>query len=561
MKFSLRAHWLPGIALLILWLAIGMLAFLSLRQNQGHLVYALDDPYIHMAMAKNFARYGTWGITRYGFTSSSSSLFWTLILSFLYLIAGVNEAIPFILNILSATVLVLAVYGLTRARRPSPHPAYTLMVLIAIIFLTPLPPLVFSGQEHVLHILVTIIFVFIAAQVLSSDHARCSPSVFYLILSAAFLPLIRYEGLFLVLVVCILFILRRRYLLALAMGVAALVPVTIYGIISINHGWFFLPNSALIKGKSPHLASARGVINFLGYSAAMQFIQAPHMLILTATALAVYLIRTHKGIWERSQIMLLIFIGTTLLHMQFARTGWFYRYEAYLVALGTCAITWALSEYFPRRIPVAPELSTPARTALSILILLSALSLGTRGAQAVKKIPRATTNIYEQQYQMGLFLQRFYQGATVAANDVGAINYLADIRCIDMAGLGNMTVAREMRGGSYTSARVRDLARSEGVMIAALYDLRAAQRGNSLIPPEWMEVGQWKIAHNVVCGNDAVSFYAVQPSAEGPLRENLKSFSSLLPADVAQRGSYLRREECPTADHRFDSPAGMPSTR
>jgi hypothetical protein len=464
-------------------------------------------------------------------------------------------------NILLATLLVLAVYMLARARRPSPHPAYTLVVLIAIIFLTPLPSLVFSGQEHVLHTLVTILFVFAAARVLSGDHVRSSPSVLSLILSAALLPFLRYEGLFLVLVVCVLFFLRGRHLLAFSLGAAALVPVTIYGIISISHGWFFLPNPVLIKGKSPHLASARGVINFLGYSATMQFIQAPHMLILTATALAAYLIRIHKGIWERSQIMLLIFIGTTLLHMQFARTGWFYRYEAYLVALGAIVIAWTLLDYLPRGLTSTPVLSTPARAVLSILVLVSVFALGVRGVQAVKKIPQATTNIYQQQYQMGLFLQRFYQGAIVAATDVGAINYLADIHCLDLAGLGNMTIAREMREGSYNSARVRDLARSEGVMIAALYDLRAAQRGNSLIPPEWMEVGQWKIAHNVVCGSDAVSFYAVQPSAEGPLRKNLRSFSSLLPADVAQRGSYMRREECSAADHRPDSLTGMPSTR
>lgn len=543
MRFSLRAHWPLGIALLILWLTTGVLASLSLRQNQGHLVYALDDPYIHMAMAKNFARYGVWGITRYGFTSSSSSPLWTLVLSLLYLIAGVNEAAPLIVNILLATLLVLAVYELTRARRPSPHPAYILVVLIAIIFLTPLSPLVFSGQEHVLHILVTIIFVFIAARVLSSDHARCSPSVLSLILSAALLPFLRYEGLFLVLVVCVLFFLRGRHLLALSLGAAALVPVTIYGIISISHGWFFLPNPVLIKGKSPHLASARGVINFLGYSAAMHFIQAPHMLILTATALAAYLIRIHKGIWERSQIMLLIFIGTTLLHMQFARTGWFYRYEAYLVTLGAIVIAWTLLDYLPRGLTSTPVRSTPARGALWTLVLLSVLSLGVRGIQAVKKIPRATTNIYQQQYQMGLFLQRFYQGAAVAANDVGAINYLADIRCIDMAGLGNITVAREMRQGDYNSIQVRDLARSEEVVIALLYDLRAAQRGTSLIPPEWIEVGQWRIAHNVVCGSDTVSFYAVQPATEGPLRENLRSFSSRLPANVAQRGSYMGRGE------------------
>jgi len=543
MRLSVRAHWPLCIALLILWLTIGVLAFLSLRQNQRHLVYALDDPYIHMAMAKNFARYGIWGITRYGFTSSSSSLFWTLILSFLYLISGVNELTPLILNILFATLLVLAAYGLARARRPPPYPAYTFAVLIGIILLTPLPPLVFSGQEHILHTLITILFVFIAAQLLSGDRVRSSPSVLSLVLSAAFLPLLRYEGLFLVLVVCILFFLRRRRLLAFSLGLAALIPVTIYGIISLRHGWFFLPNSVLIKGKSPHLASARGIINSLGYSSAMQFIQAPHMLILALTALALCIFRLKKGIGEQPQILLVIFIGTSFFHMQFARTGWFYRYEAYLAALGTLVIARTLSEYLPRGMPRTPELSTPARAVLSILVLLSVLSLGARGIRAIHRVPRATTNIYQQQYQMGLFLQRFYQGAIVATHDVGLISYLADIRCVDMAGIGNVTVAKKRREGTYSNADVKDFARSEGVTIAILYDRWFTQEGNSLIPPEWIKIGQWKIMHNVVCGSNTVSFYAVRPAAEGALRENLRSFSSRLPADVAQSGSYMRRGE------------------
>jgi hypothetical protein len=144
---------------------------------------------------------------------------------------------------------------------------------------------------------------------------------------------------------------------------------------------------------------------------------------------------------------------------------------------------------------------------------------------------------------MGLFLQRFYQGAIVAAHDVGLINYLADIRCVDMAGIGNVTVAKKRREGTYSNADVKDFARSEGVTIAILYDRWFTQEGNSLIPPEWIKIGQWKIMHNVVCGSDTVSFYAVRPAAEGALREDLRSFSSRLPADVAQSGSYMRRGE------------------
>ncbi len=52
--------------------------------ESGHIIYPLDDAYIHMAIAKNFSKYGVWGINKEYFTSSSSSLLYTVILSFSY---------------------------------------------------------------------------------------------------------------------------------------------------------------------------------------------------------------------------------------------------------------------------------------------------------------------------------------------------------------------------------------------------------------------------------------------------------------------------------------------
>jgi hypothetical protein len=54
-------HWpiLAGISIYLAILAICLVT--SLRQNQGTFVYALDDPYVHMAVAKNLATKGIWG--------------------------------------------------------------------------------------------------------------------------------------------------------------------------------------------------------------------------------------------------------------------------------------------------------------------------------------------------------------------------------------------------------------------------------------------------------------------------------------------------------------------
>ena len=56
-------RWLCLAAILLLWSTAATVLVISLRMNHGHLIYTLDDSYILMAMARNFARHGVWGMT------------------------------------------------------------------------------------------------------------------------------------------------------------------------------------------------------------------------------------------------------------------------------------------------------------------------------------------------------------------------------------------------------------------------------------------------------------------------------------------------------------------
>src|SRR5467141_1610984 len=107
MRF-LRNKWPVVIAIAVLGATIFVLLRLSLARNQGHLIYALDDEYIGMAIAKNFSRFGVWGVTRYGFTSATSSILWPLLLAAVYAVFGVSEVAPFVLNIICATMVVIS---------------------------------------------------------------------------------------------------------------------------------------------------------------------------------------------------------------------------------------------------------------------------------------------------------------------------------------------------------------------------------------------------------------------------------------------------------------------
>lgn len=545
-----KKHWPLLAAIGWLWSAVAAVLAFSLRKNQGHLIYALDDPYIHLAMAKNFALHGVWGITQHEFSSSSSSPLWTFLIAVVNGIFKVNDLTPFVLNFILSALAVGVAYVLLKGEQLVPALIFISLLLMA--FLTPLPALIFTGVEHILHLILVLLGVAAAAHILAdeptvapTDRWRGSrqsnrwPDKILLWACAFFLPLTRYESLFLLLAVSLLFLLRKRMAEALALGATGLLPVIAYGWLSVSKGWFWLPNSVLLKGDAPPFSLA-GIGKFI-FDFGDKLTRNPHLLVLLSLALIIFIVgsKRNEDFWQKKNVMLTLFCAATLLHILFASTGWFYRYEAYLVALGLLAIIVGAQEYGPEKfwLTVDPKL-TPQYGATVLLALIVSLPLVGRGLISFFRIPQATHNIYEQQYQMGLFLRNFYQNKSIAANDIGAINYLADVHCLDLMGLANREVAQLKRAGAYDTEQISNLAKKSGVEVAIVYDQWF--EGPTALPPHWVKVGAWTIPHNVVCAGDTVSFYAVAPSAADRLRDNLRAFSPCLPSDVVQSGEYTQ---------------------
>jgi hypothetical protein len=297
------------------------------------------------------------------------------------------------------------------------------------------------------------------------------------------------------------------------------------------HGSFFLPNPVLLKGTIPRA----GVFPFVQNAGRVAF-AAPHLLFLWL--LAIWLLVAGR-LEQRSRVLLLIFILTAVLHVFFARVGWFFRYEAYLVALAILIDGVALSESISRR---KREETSLLRMALAVsLASISTVFLLVRANRAIRETIPAMQNIYEQHYQMATFLREYYQEASVAANDIGAINFMADIRCLDLLGLGSAEVTRAKLSGQYDSSRIDELARSHRVQIAMIYSGWFNNEGG--VPTRWVEMGEWNIHGCVVCGAPVVSFYAVEPAEAERLKRNLREFSSRLPATVVQAGRYTKSNE------------------
>src|SRR5207249_4688513 len=121
------------------------------------------------------------------------------------------------------------------------------------------------------------------------------------------------------------------------------------GLFSISHGWMFFPNTLMMKASLPRqpLALLKNLIGFApggGYVGVVGLIRFPYITsFLVACLIGFVLLKRESGtIWRERELFLLLNMGTLLLHMQFARTGWFYRYEAYFITGSILATALAL---------------------------------------------------------------------------------------------------------------------------------------------------------------------------------------------------------------------------
>lgn len=526
------------------------LILLSSNQNGGRFIYALDDPYIHMAMARNLIQHGVWGITGHEFTSTSSSPLWTLAIAALFAVVGVQDTIPLLLNVVLASVLGAYVYVLVRRHLMSGLQRFG--VLVAVFYLTPLAPVIFTGQEHILHILLSLVFLYAAAGILAreqpdlgaADAVRLSGVV-------AALSLTRYESLMMVLVFSGLCLLRGRWKLGLALTCAAWVPILAYGSISAEHGFFWLSSSVVLKaflppalvGSSSDANTVGTFITAAGYRIPTTLFEFAHFAALMIAAYTLYGVRAinKTAFWERDQVLLLLILGSALLHLVFGTFGAFYRYESYLMAVGIVGIALAWAALFGHASP--RQVSPRIRRLVGAVLAVLTVPLLIRGTESVAYIPQATGNIYQQQYQLALFLREHYSGASVAIHDVGATSFLADIRILDLFGLASADVLRSRVEGRYDTAEIAALATSKGVSIAVLYDAWFHPTGSlrvERLPASWVAVGMWRIDNPVTVTSDTYTFYAVDPSAETTLVSNLQRFAANLPPTVIQGGKYVR---------------------
>lgn len=484
------------------------MVFLSMRMNDGKYVYPLDDTYIGMAMAKNLSQHGVWGVTRHEFTSSSSTPLFALILSGCYLVTGPNQWWPLVL----ATAFgVLSLWAADRIIREFLSGMARAAALIGVSVLPPLHTMGIIGMEHSLHIFLALLFVHYTSRVLQkSERSGCC-----LLIIAPLMVATRYEGLFLVAIACLL-VARARWKMAVSLSVMAFLPVVIYAVVSVGNGWYWLPNSISMKGATFNDVSILPLIGNLLYVVQ----RAPHMPVM---CLALLVVTRHlRGKSRYLSALNATTVGGIVIHLLLADVGWVFRYEAYLIALGVVSLSCSLGLVHCRR------------TILVATICFCFLAVRAVTASYDTLLCSAAT--YQQQFQTAQFIHSFFNGTAIAANDIGAVNYYSDLRCLDLTGLANRRIFWAKRGAEYKTGVIESESLRLGVRLAVLYEDWFSSRppvfGGPPVPASWVRVARWRIDSRGRVGSDTVSFYGTDEAAAEQLRAALTVYGPRLPTAV-----------------------------
>ena len=518
MKLALEHYWTALLPIGLLLAIVTALVLLAAHTDSGKPVYPVDDAYIHMALAKNLMESGNWGLRSTGFQGVSSSPLWTLLMSAAYRFVGPSEITPLVLNLICGCGVVLVIYFAGNRRR---WPKYwTLCIALAVVIWCPLFANVFSGMEHSLQILLTLLLFTFAGEFLAKGKANTSRGAVAFDVVGGVATATRYEDCFLVFAICLMLAIQRRWVAAAAIAAAGLFPIVAYAAYSIIHGGMWAPTTVLVKAWG--ISSRHAFAKYTLVGAAMFKLVAigPYMIPLILLATLMYFHRRH---WRRKEPasgtvveqipettwLYPIWIISTVLHLDLAALGWYYRYEAYLLAMGLFTIGAMAAPLLPRRIHwKLPRLSSAYGALMGILILLLVVCMTGRAAQCRSLIsPESSRNIEQKRYQLAKFFGEYYPGGVVAINDIGAASYFTDVKIVDLCGLGSIDVGREILHRTYDTNVIGKVCAQNAVQLAGFVFVRLLSmqgfaeivdsRGNVVVSRRCAHPGQ----HNhVLCG-------------------------------------------------------------
>jgi hypothetical protein len=476
------------------------------RRNAGHFTYALDDPYIHLALAENIA-HGHYGLNPQEYSSPSSSILWPILLV-PFVSTKFHPYLPLLWNILFGSVAA-ALIAWTVDRYPPQQDEHGAMnwwkqavTCVLLIFVANLPSLTLLGMEHTLQVLLAI-----GCAIGVIEALRGRPIPIWCLVAAVLSPAVRYEGLALTVAVCIALWGQRSWKKAAVVFGLSLAPLIAFSVFLREHGLPVLPMSVLVKGnvyQNPD--TLRRIANMFkaGFSSAVSEPMRYAMVVFFFTFIGLaWSARTRErrfALW-----------GVTLAagaHLLIGRFGWFFRYEVYMLIFLTLVCMKILAE---------------GRAFLFGFFALALTFVAAPFLYATRMTSAAASEVYYQQYQMHRFVAGFYNG-NYAVNDIGWVSYqrTSGAYVLDVFGLASVEASQQR---SKTAAWLDDVTRRHDVGLAMLYPTWFPH-----LPREWTPLASLCLQHPpIVEGAKCVMFYSTSPAENAEITGDLQRFALTMP--------------------------------
>lgn len=507
----------------------------------GSFFYGIDDAYIHLSMARNLAEHGTYGISPGIFSSASSGPLWTALLGLFLVILphSLWEFAPFILGILCTfAAFGLVVHALTHAIQGTTRWQAAIFAVLCVL----LPPamglltLVFHGMEHGLHMLATMTFALMAAQ-----YCLGKVRVFWLLLLAFAIPLVRFESLAPVFAGAGILFLYGQRRLGIGLILASLAALFAQGAWSAAHGEFWLPNSVLVKlwihaAAPAAAAAAKGVAAPIVVESPSIFAKLGGLVArivgrwgpnlgydlsaLTAFVAAISLVawRAGRSLLARADIALFGIALTTWLAQTAMASGGpdFARYLSYLTGIGLLATAWLGGEFWLR-----PRALTWPRLAMQSGVLFVFIIASSNLLAREAEIGASTVGM-SRYVDAANFVRALPPGA-VAVDDLGLVSWWRNDVMIDIYGLANHEVAKNLLAGTYDARTLDRICRTAGVRVAVVADEilpREPAKALGSRPANWRVVGCFVAPGQKVSHSGCV--FATTPDAFAPTLELLR---------------------------------------
>lgn len=459
--------------------------------------YTLDDPYIHMALAENIAR-GHFGVNLGEYSNPSSSILWPWLLAAFEKL-GVMLYAPLLVNVACfvVTVRVMLAFCL---RRMTGNVRNVLIVLGLALLAFNVFGVVFTGMEHSLHVLLSVVAV---TRVVDGKFDR------WTLLALALGPLVRFEGAIVLALGVGAALVDRKWAFAGIAVVAAVVPVAVYGWWLSTLGLPVLPSSVLSKS-----AAAGDVVDGGGgVIGGLLATFGKNALSPAGPLLGVMAIGLGYAAWKRAgrdRVLALGLIAVMTLAMMLGRMDSYARYEAYVF----CVLAVGLVHLLQAEL----RLLTPSLVRSVVLGAGVAVLGGALGDYVFATTPLAARNIALQQHEMHRFVAECWR-KPVAVNDLGWVSFRNDAYVLDLWGLGSEE-ARKARAEA-APGWVGRLVDEHGVEAAIIYPDWFAD-----LPPAWVRLGVIGYTERSITPfAPAATVFATQPEAADALRQCLRRLS------------------------------------